>query len=177
MNFTVDTFLKPITPSDTNLRVYLPNGTIFNTLSPISVTRTYVSNNLLKINLNKTQILSLAFSSYNDAQEALVLFQSQIDILKKRTPAIVDPKIEKTILALREVSDRIIATGPSNVISVTSSITTDKIQTVSINGVVVLDWTLANNAVTINSLPYSLDSEDYIIIEYIRSQSATASQG
>ena len=175
MNFTVDTFLKPLTPQDTNLRVYLPNGTIFNTISPISVTRTYVSGNLLKVNLNKTQILSLSFPNSVDSQQALILFQEQIDILKKRTPTIVDPKIEKTVLALREVSDRIIATGPSNVISVTSSITSDKIQTVSVNGVVILDWTLANNAVTINSLPYTLDSEDYIIIEYIRSQGATAS--
>ena len=175
MNFTVDTFLKPLTPQDTNLRVYLPNGTIFNTISPISVTRTYVSGNLLKVNLNKTQILSLSFPNSVDSQQALILFQEQIDILKRRTPAIVDPKIEKTVLALREVSDRIIATGPSNVISVTSSITSDKIQTVSVNGVVILDWTLANNAVTINSLPYTLDSEDYIIIEYIRSQGATAS--
>ena len=175
MNFTVDTFLKPLTPQDTNLRVYLPNGTIFNTISPISVTRTYVSGNLLKVNLNKTQILSLSFPNSVDSQQALILFQEQIDILKKRTPTIVDPKIEKMVLALREVSDRIIATGPSNVISVTSSITSDKIQTVSVNGVVILDWTLANNAVTINSLPYTLDSEDYIIIEYIRSQGATAS--
>lgn len=175
MNFTVDTFLKPLTPQDTNLRVYLPNGTIFNTISPISVTRTYVSGNLLKVNLNKTQILSLTFPSNNDAQEALILFQAQIDILKKRTPAIVDPKIEKTVIALREVPDKIVATGPSNVISLTSSITTDKIQTVSINGVVVYDWTLASSQLTINNLPYSLDSDDFIVIEYTRAQGATAS--
>lgn len=166
MNFTVDTFLKPLTPQDTNLRVYLPNGTIFNTISPLSVTRTYVSNNLLKINLNKTQILSLSFPNSNGAQEALILLQSQIDILKKRTPAIVDPKIEQTVIALRPIQDRIIISGPSNVISLSASITVDKIETVSINGVVVYDWTFSNNELTINNLPYSLDSDDLIVVEF-----------
>lgn len=166
MNFTIDTFLRPLTANETKLRIYTPSGILFNAVDPLSIIRTYVSNNLVKINLNKSQILTLSFSSNDEARAALEKSQAQIDILKQKPPLVVDKKIEQSIIALREVTDRIIATGPSNVISITSSITSDKIETVSINGVVVYDWTLLTGSLTINNLPYSLDIEDLIIVEY-----------
>jgi hypothetical protein len=168
MNFSLDTFLKPLTPNDLVIRIYNSSGVLYNSTNPFSIIRTYASNNVLNINLNRNQIIKLNFSTSDDAGKALSKLQSQIDILKTKTPAIVDTKIQNQVNALREVVDRVVFSGPSNVVTLISGLTSDKILTVAINGIAIHDWTIVGTSLTINNIPYDLDSDDSIIIEYNR---------
>ena len=97
MNFSLETFLKPLTTTDLLIRIFNTNGILYNSINPFSVLRTYVSNNLLNINLNRNQIFTLNFDTENNAKQALSKLQAQIDILKTRPPAIVDTKIQNQI--------------------------------------------------------------------------------
>ena len=71
MNFSLNTFLKPLTSTDLLIRIYNTNGTLYNSINPFSILRTYVSNNLLNINLNRNQILTLSFDTEDNAKKAL----------------------------------------------------------------------------------------------------------
>ena len=181
MNFTLETFLKPLSYSRTSrsegsqpelldhvIRIYYSDGTLYNSINPFSIIRTYVSNNLIKINLNKNQILTINLVTTDDARNGLEKLQAQIDILKQRAPVVVDKKIEKQIQALKDVVSRIVVQGPSNVVTLSAGITSDKILTVAINGIAIHDWTIVGTSLTINNIPYELDSDDSIIIEYNR---------
>jgi hypothetical protein len=97
MNFSLNTFLKPLTATDLLIRIFNTNGILYNSINPFSVLRTYVSNNLLNINLNRNQTFTLNFETEDNAKQALFKLQAQIDILKTRPPAIVDTKIQNQI--------------------------------------------------------------------------------
>ena len=85
MNFSIDTFLRPLSITDKNLHIYDINGVIKFTINPFFVNRTTVSNNILNINLSN-KIISLDFGTINEAKDALIAIQTQLDILKVEYP-------------------------------------------------------------------------------------------
>lgn len=97
MIFSYNTFLRPITQSDTNIQIFDNNGVVVYTINPFSIGTTRVSNNILDIAFRSGKIISIPFSSQNEAKIALGLFQSHIDILLTKTPTTIDIQIRNYI--------------------------------------------------------------------------------
>jgi hypothetical protein len=94
--YSYDKYLRTLSPNDTNIQIVDNNGVVKFTIEPYSVLNTMVNNNLLKINLiNK--VITITFSSNNEAKLALPFFQEYLDELKSRDPLLVDNKLEKVI--------------------------------------------------------------------------------
>jgi hypothetical protein len=97
MSYSYDRFLRPITSTDRNIQVLDNTGIIKYTINPFSVVDSMVSNNLLKINSKSGKVITINFSTSNEAKLALPRLQSQIDILKQKTPLVIDKEIKNYI--------------------------------------------------------------------------------
>ena len=97
MIFSYNTFLRPITQSDTNIQVFDNKGIVVYTINPFSIGTTRVSNNILEIAFKSGKIISIPFSSQNEAKVALSLMQSHIDTLLTKTPTTIDIQIRNYI--------------------------------------------------------------------------------
>jgi hypothetical protein len=113
--FSLNSFLRPLVESDTNIRIYDMNNVLIHTFNPFVITRLNVSNNLIKINLKYNKILSIDFSSGYEAQLALAQLQVQVDILREKTPFAIDKQIQNYV-------ESIVATGSSPLAATGSSI-------------------------------------------------------
>ena len=107
MIFRYNTFLRPVTSSDTNIQVLDNSNVVVYTINPFSIGTTRVSNNVLEVSFKSSKIISIPFSSQNEAKVALSLFQIQLDTLLTKTPALIDIQIKNYI-------DNIIATQASS---------------------------------------------------------------
>ena len=97
MIFSYNTFLRPITQSDTNIQVFDNKGIVVYTINPFSIGTTRVSNNILEIAFRSGKIISISFSSQNEAKVALSLLQSHVDTLLTKTPTLIDVQIKNYI--------------------------------------------------------------------------------
>lgn len=79
--YNKDTFIVPVSPSDTQVRLKNVIGTIKHTISPFEVVATYVQGLQIKIK-TFTDIHTLYFSSNEEAIEALTLLQFALDQVK-----------------------------------------------------------------------------------------------
>ena len=108
MNYTYDTFLKPLSTGDTTIQIKDTDGIIQWIIDPFSVINVMVNNNLLKINV-KNRVIIIGFSSLNESKLALSLIQEQLDSLKTDAPNFIDKRIENYINDIGTIG----ATGPA----------------------------------------------------------------
>jgi pectin methylesterase-like acyl-CoA thioesterase len=94
--YSLGTFLKPLSNTDVNIQIMDINSKIMWTINPFTIKNTFVSNNLLRITQNSESIV-LDFSTTNEAKQALVKLQSTLDVLRNKTPLVIDKAIENWV--------------------------------------------------------------------------------
>lgn len=99
MSYSHDKFLRPLTPSDKNIKILDNENNIKYSIDPFSINNTAIINNLVKISLKSDRIITLNFSTLNESQIALLLLRSQIDELIIKVPNLIDKDIENYIIS------------------------------------------------------------------------------
>lgn len=94
MSYSYDKFLRPITTTDKNIQIIDNNGIVKYTINPFSVINVMVSNNLLKINMKQGRVILINFSTISESKLAISRIQEQLDILREKTPLLIDKQIE-----------------------------------------------------------------------------------
>ncbi len=97
MIYNYNTFLRPITESDRNIKILDDSSNVKFTIEPFSISNVSVFNNILKIELKSTKVIFINFSTPNECKEALKLIQIQIDILTDKVPLLIDKDIRKYV--------------------------------------------------------------------------------
>jgi len=82
MNFSFDKFLKPLTSSDKNIKIYDNNNVVKYITNPFNVKTLNISNNLITINLESGRNITLDFATQNEAKQAVQKLQLYVDTLK-----------------------------------------------------------------------------------------------
>jgi hypothetical protein len=82
MNFSFDKFLKPLTSSDKNIKIYDNNNVVKYIINPFNVKTLNISNNLITINLESGRNIVLDFSTQNETKQAIQKLQIYVDTLK-----------------------------------------------------------------------------------------------
>jgi len=85
MSYSLDRFIKPLLETDKIVTVYNNLNKPVYTINPLSVSRIYVSGNLLKLNLTKNNaVIILDFANANEAKQGLSRLQSQFNLIKNK---------------------------------------------------------------------------------------------
>ena len=125
MSYSYNKFLRPITSSDKSIKILDNTNDIKYTIDPFAIQNVSISNNILKINLKSKRIISLHFSTINEAKLALTRIQIQIDTLIKNTPLLIDRDVQNYVNALFDKVSIIVgptgATGAADRYGATSS--------------------------------------------------------
>ena len=125
MSYSYNKFLRPITSSDKNIKILDDSNDIKYTIDPFVILNVSVSNNILKINLKSKRIISLHFSTINEAKLALTRIRIQIDTLIQNTPYLIDRDVQNYVDTLFNKVSIIVgptgATGAADRYSATSS--------------------------------------------------------
>jgi hypothetical protein len=95
--YSYDTFLRPITDNDRNIKILGVDLLVKYTIDPFTINNTNVSGNLIRINLKSNRIITLEFSTSNETKLAIIRLREQIDILTQKTPLLIDKDIENYI--------------------------------------------------------------------------------
>ena len=82
MNFSYDRFLKPLTDTDKNIKIYDNNNVVKYIINPNNVRSLNVQNNLVYIGLESNKNIILDFSTRNEADLSTKKLQQYIDTLK-----------------------------------------------------------------------------------------------
>ena len=82
MNFSFDRFLKPLTSSDKNIKIYDTNNVVKYIINPFNVKTLNISNNLITIKLESDRNIVLDFSTQNETKQAIQKLQIYLDTLK-----------------------------------------------------------------------------------------------
>lgn len=96
-SYSYDTFLRPLTASDRNIKILGIDLIVRYTIDPFNILNTSVVNNLIRINLKSTKIITIDFSTSNEAKMALVRLREQIDILTTKTPFLIDKDVQNYV--------------------------------------------------------------------------------
>lgn len=83
-NYKLENFVREAKSTDNLVTIYKSNDLPAYTVNPLSVIRTLVQNNIVKITTNKDVYINLDFSDNAEARLALVELQRQFDIIRKR---------------------------------------------------------------------------------------------
>ena len=125
MSYSYNKFLRPITSSDKSIKILDDTNDIKYTIDPFAIQNVSISNNILKVNLKSKRIISLHFSTINEAKLALTRIQIQIDTLIKNTPLLIDRNVQNYVNTLFDKVSIIVgptgATGAADRYSATSS--------------------------------------------------------
>ena len=82
MNFSFDRFLKPLTSSDKNIKIYDNNNVVKYVINPFNVKTLNISNNLITIKLESDRTITLDFANQNETKQAIQKLQLYVDTLK-----------------------------------------------------------------------------------------------
>jgi len=99
MSFSFDKFLRPITPTDRNIKIYEDNGILKYTINPFHIKNVNVLNNTMRINLDSDRSIAMVFSTNNEAKISLSKLQGQLDTLQQKVPFIIDKDILNYVTA------------------------------------------------------------------------------
>ena len=125
MSYSYNKFLRPITSSDKSIKILDDTNDIKYTIDPFAIQNVSISNNILKINLKSKRIISLHFSTINEAKLALTRIQIQIDTLIKNVPHLIDRDVQNYVDSIFSKVSIIVgptgATGAADKYSATSS--------------------------------------------------------
>ena len=99
MSFSFDKFLRPVTATDRNVKIYEDSGKVRYIINPFHVKHLNVTNNVLKISLESDRNILMAFSTNNEAKIALSKLQSSLDTLTDKVPFMIDKDILNYVTA------------------------------------------------------------------------------
>ena len=97
MAYSLGTFLNSLTITDRVIQVRDTTSVVKWTINPFTVKNVIASNNLIRISLNSDRIITLDFSTSNEAIQAIVKLQDQLDVLRNKTPYNIDKIVEQYI--------------------------------------------------------------------------------
>jgi hypothetical protein len=97
MAYKLDNFLVQVSDTDNLLKIKDTTGLIKHTINAYSITSLRAINNLVKI-ITKSHTIDLDFSTTNEARIALSRIQTQVDILKERSPLFIDAEVKNFVL-------------------------------------------------------------------------------
>lgn len=97
MSYSLDRFLRPLKETDKTIRIFDDKNFPVHTINPFSVLRIFVTNSNLNIALSGNRSVVLDFSTHEETKEALFKIQSYVDILRKKSPDLIDKQTEKYI--------------------------------------------------------------------------------
>lgn len=103
MSFSYDKFLRPLTSTDNEIRIFDNDGNLVYNINPYQISSSIVSGNLIKINFRKGKVISIPFSSLNEAKLAIVSFQSQADELAAKEPIFIDQQVKNYVDSINNV--------------------------------------------------------------------------
>jgi hypothetical protein len=115
MGYSLNRFLRPLKDADKTIRVFDDRNFPVHTINPFSVLRVFVTNSNLSISLSGNRTIVLDFSTHDETKEALAKFQSYVDILRQKSPDVIDKQTEKYIEKIVGIS------GLSNLNGLTAS--------------------------------------------------------
>jgi len=104
MSYCLNRFLRPLKETDKTIRIFDDRNFPVHTVNPFSVLRLFVTNSNLNISLSGNRTIVLDFDSQDDTKEALVKFQSFIDLLRQKAPTSVDKETEKYVEKIIQTS-------------------------------------------------------------------------
>lgn len=93
--YSVLNFVGNISETDKNLIIYNINKEVKWIVNPFTIRNLIRNNNLIRISLNSGKNIILNFSSSNEASEAIVKLQTNIDTLKNTIPQYIDKLISQ----------------------------------------------------------------------------------
>ena len=100
MSFSFDKFLRPLTSTDRNIKIYEDNGILKYTINPFHIKNMNVLNNTMRINLDSDRSIVMVFSTNNEAKISLKRLQEEhIDVLTEKVPFIIDKDILNYVTA------------------------------------------------------------------------------
>jgi len=102
-SYSYDTFLRPLADSDRNIKILGIDLVVKYTIDPFTINNTNVSGNLIKINLKSNRIITLEFSTSNEAKMAHIRLREQIDILTLKTPFLIDKDVQNYVTNVIDV--------------------------------------------------------------------------
>jgi hypothetical protein len=157
MAYKLENFLVQVSATDRLLKIKESSGIIKHTIDGFSITSLRAVNNIVKI-ITKSNTIDLDFSTTNEARIALSRIQAQIDLLKEKTPLIIDKKISNYV-------NEYAGTGFADRYSATSS---TPLQVPTIGDIVLLytqtelGYTPGQSVLAYNTLIDNFFNEDYI---------------
>jgi hypothetical protein len=101
--YSYDTFLRPLAQSDRNIKILGIDLVVKYTIDPFTINNTNVSGNLIRINLKSNRIITLEFSTSNEAKNALIRLREQIDVLTRRVPLLIDKDVQNYVTNVIDV--------------------------------------------------------------------------
>jgi collagen type VII alpha len=107
MAYSLSNFVGPVTSTDKLLKIYDSSGVLKYSMNPFSIVTIKVRNNLVDISTS-SKIISLDFSTSNEAKLALQKLQESLDILRGKTPIFVDKELVNYISSVGATGN----TGP-----------------------------------------------------------------
>jgi hypothetical protein len=131
MAYNYNNFLRPLSTTDRNIQILDSNGKIKYTVNPFAVINTMVNNNVIKINLKNDKIIILDFFTSEQAKDAILQLQIQIDTLIGKTPIQIDKQIENYVLAQEGIINEITPEGGT--LTINGTVSVNSIDTNSIN--------------------------------------------
>lgn len=140
MSYSLNRFLRPLKDTDKTIRIFDDRNYPVHTINPFSVLRLYVTNSNLNIALSGNRTITLDFIALDETKEALFKLQSFIDILRQKSPDVVDKETEKYIEKVVQIAS---AGGLSSFNGVTASS-----QALIVDGDDNLDMTIQSVGVT-----------------------------
>jgi hypothetical protein len=140
MSYSLNRFLRPLKDTDKTIRIFDDRNYPVHTINPFSVLRLYVTNSNLNIALSGNRTITLDFIALDETKEALFKLQSFIDILRQKSPDVVDKETEKYIEKVVQIAS---AGGLSSLNGVTASN-----QSLIVEGDKNLDMKIENNGST-----------------------------
>jgi len=96
MAYKLENFLVQVSGTDRLLKIKDNSGIIKHTIDGFSITSLRAINNIVKI-VTKSNTIELDFSTTNESRIALSRIQTQIDLLKEKTPIFIDKKISNYV--------------------------------------------------------------------------------
>ena len=165
MSYSYNKFLRPLATTDRNILIQDNSLILKYTIDPFSVLNVLANNNLLKINLRGGRLIMIAFSTANEARQALFSFKQRQDILTEKVPLFIDKKIENYVANEIATADKLGPTGPTGPgYSGTSSTT---VEIPEPGYVIYLDtqphlaWTPGQEVIIYNEIPNLIVEDDY----------------
>jgi hypothetical protein len=104
MSYSLIRFLRSIKETDKTIRIFDDRNFPVQTINPFSVLRVFITNTNLNISLTGNRTITLDFSTNSECKEALFKLQSYIDILRQKTPQVIDKETQQYVQNIVQTS-------------------------------------------------------------------------